>query len=347
VAGPRVLLVLSAHASWSRGILRGFSPVAHELGWDLLHYYPGTSLEWLGRTWKPAVTVLGPEVQGDWSASGDSGIVLSVNDDRTCGGIPSVCLDEVRIARAALEHLQDRGLRQVTTFRYDQSPFAVAREQAFREAATASGLRVSPGWRANGASAPCAHEDPATISSWLDRLPRPCGVFACCDAWALVVARYARAGNLRVPEDLAVLGVDNDATACELTVPPLSSVSVPWQRVGRQAAELARLALSREPIAGRRVVIGPGPVVTRRSTDALAIEDSLVARAVRWIHEHADRALTVPSVARAVATSRRRLERRFHAVLGRTVLQEIRRVRVETAKRLLSTTHYRLPHSPS
>lgn len=344
MTGPRVLLVLSAHASWSRGILRGFSSVAHERGWDLLHYYPGMSLHWLARMWRPAVTVLGPEVRAGSSTSDCAGIVLSVNDDLTSEGVPSVCLDEKQIARVALEHLRDRGLPCVTTFRFDESPFAMVREHAFRDAAMASAARVAAGWSPTGPLPQDAREDPATISSWLDGLPKPCGVFACCDAWALVVARYARALGLRVPEDVAILGVDNDATACELTVPPLSSVSVPWQRVGRQAAELVRAALSGEPLASRRVVIGPGPVVSRRSTDNLAIEDSLVARAVHWIHEHSDRALTVPSVARAVATSRRRLERRFHAILGRTVLQEIRRVRVETAKRLLSTTRHPLPH---
>jgi LacI family transcriptional regulator len=342
VSAPRILLVLSASATWSRGILRGFSAVAHEHGWGLLHYDPGTSLDWLVRTWKPAATVLGPVVQDDWRRHLGSGIVVSVNEDRTAEGVPSVCLDEAQIGRAALEHLRDRGMRFVTTFRFDKSPFAVAREQAFRDAASASGLGLAPAWWPEGANPAHPGEDPATIASWLVGLPRPCGVFACCDAWAAVVARYARAADLRVPEDLAILGVDNDATACELTVPPLSSVSVPWQRVGGQAAELVRLGLSREGLAGRRVVLGPGPVMTRRSTEALAIEDGLVARAVRWIHEHAGRELTVPSVARAAATSRRRLERRFHAVLGRTVVQEIRRVRVETAKRLLSMTRHRL-----
>jgi LacI family transcriptional regulator len=167
------------------------------------------------------------------------------------------------------------------------------------------------------------------------------------------VVRYARAAHLRVPEDVAVLGVDNDPTLCELATPPLSSVTVPWQTVGREAAHLVQLGLSRKSSArpegphessgSQRIVIGPGPVMTRRSTDAVAIEDDLVARAVRWIQEHSDGTLTVPTIARAVAASRRRLERRFQTVLGRTVVEEIRRVRVEVAKQLLTMTRHRLP----
>jgi LacI family transcriptional regulator len=119
-------------------------------------------------------------------------------------------------------------------------------------------------------------------------------------------------------------------------------VVVPWPSVGRHAAQLVRLALSGETITGKRIVIAPAHVMNRRSSDALAIEDPVVARAVHWIHKHANHSLAVPAVARAAGTSRRRLERRFHAVLGRTVVQEIRRVRVETAKRLLSTTEHEL-----
>jgi LacI family transcriptional regulator len=344
VTSPRVLIVLAASAGWSRGILTGFNAVAREQGWDLLYYNPGMSLDWLGRRWKPTATVLGPEVGSDWPRALCSSIVVSVNADRIAEGVPSVCLDERQIARVGLEHLLSKGLRSVTTFRFDESPFAVAREQAFRDAARASGARIAGGWSMGGAEPSRAHEDPTTIGSWVEALPRPCGVFACCDAWGQVVARYARAADLRVPEDVSIVGVDNDTIQCELTDPPLSSVTVPWQAVGRQAAQLVRLALSGQSITGTRIVVGPGHVMPRRSSDVLAIEDALVARAVRWIYEHSARALTVPSVGRAVAASRRRLERRFHAVLGRTVVQEIRRVRVETAKRLLTMTRHRLAH---
>jgi LacI family transcriptional regulator len=342
VAGPRVLIVLGPSGAWSRGILRGFSAVAHEHGWNLLHYHPNADLDWLVRAWAPAAAVLGPEVRGAWPAALRSGIAVSVNADRAAEGVASVYLDEEQIATVALEHMLAKGLRQLTTFRFDESPFAVARESAFRKSAMASGARVVQGWWIEGPDPSRAHEDPAAMASWLRDLPRPCGVFACCDAWARVVARYARMADLRVPEDVSIVGVDNDAIECELTAPPLSSVVVPWQSVGRHAAQLVRIALSGEPITGRRIVIGPVDVMTRRSSDALAIDDAFVARAVRWIHQHSNRSLTVPSVARSVGTSRRRLERRFHAALGRTVVQEIRRVRVETAKHLLSTTRHDL-----
>jgi LacI family transcriptional regulator len=143
---------------------------------------------------------------------------------------------------------------------------------------------------------------------------------------------------LRVPEDLALVSAGNDALDCELSSPPLSSVIVPWQQLGRNAATLVRLALAGQPIAGERIVVPPIAVAARRSSDVLAIQDPLVAQAVAWIREHADQRLTITMVSRAVGGGRQRLERRFRRALDRTVQQEIRRAHVETARAVLAKT---------
>jgi LacI family transcriptional regulator len=173
---------------------------------------------------------------------------------------------------------------------------------------------------------------------WLRSLPKPCGIFTCTDGWARPVARCARVAGLRVPEDIALVGADDDALECELMAPPLSSVIIPWQEVGRSAAQLVQQALSGEASPAQRLVISPLSVQVRRSTDVLAIEDELVAEAVRWIRTNIDRRLTVSLVARAVGSARQRLERRFRGVLDRTVKDEIQRARVEAARELLRTT---------
>jgi LacI family transcriptional regulator len=231
-----------------------------------------------------------------------------------------------------------RGLKNLTTFRFEESEFAVARETSFFVMGKAAGARLCPGWWLDDASPPRSQEDPSAIIGWLNGLPKPCGIFACTDSWARVVARYVRIAGYRIPEDLAVVGVDNDTTECEITSPGLSSVAIPWRQIGQTGAQLVQQALEGKDIAGKRIVVSPGEVVKRRSTEIMAIEDELVAASVAWIYEHADCKLTVPSVASAVGTTRQRLERRFRSVLGRTVMHEVRRAHVETAKRLLSTT---------
>jgi LacI family transcriptional regulator len=340
---PRVLLVVNASEGWSRGIVKGFSAVAIEQGWNLRHHDPlWANLESLASSWKPVAVVLGPEV-GAASLSGlCAEIAVSVNSDRTAEGMASVCLDEEQIAIAAFDHLRSRGLKNLASFRCDSSPFALEREQAFQDAAASAGICLAEAWWTARPIQTRGDENPGEIARWLMRIPKPCGIFAGCDTWASILVACACEAALRVPEDVAIVGADNDAMVCELTTPRLSSVIVPWQQVGREAAELVRLALAGRTVAGTRSLVGPADVMSRRSTDVLAIDDDLVARAVRWIHEHSNETVTVPLLARAVVTSRRRLERRFRLALGRTVAVEIRRVRVEKAKHLLSTTDYGL-----
>ena len=331
MSGPRVLVVLNTQAAWSRGILRGFMAQANERDWTLLHYHSSSSSSWLAGEWSPAAAVVGPELDAAALSALAPATLVSVTVDRSADGIASVFPDDEGVAALALSHLIATGVRHVSTFRFDESPFAVARERAFVEGAREAGLRVAAGWGSG-------HEDPAAMVAWLEGLPKPCGMFTCTDGWGRTVARYAQAAGLRVPEDLALIGADNDALECELISPPLSSVAIPWQEIGRNAAMLVRSALSGKSIAGSRSVVSPVEVVSRRSSDVLAIDDVLVKKAVRFIRENAERRIGVMMVARAVGGGRQRLERRFRATLDRTVQEEIRRARVENAKRLLATT---------
>jgi LacI family transcriptional regulator len=338
MSGPRVLVVLNTEAAWSRGILRGFVASARERDWTLLHYHPSSDLTWLAREWAPAVAVVGPELDGEALSPLARAKLVSVTVDRTERGIASVYPDDAGVAALALDHLLATGIRRVTTFRYDESPFAVARERAFVERAERARVEVAAGWGSSARVPAERGEDRAAMVAWLETLPRPCGIFTCTDGWGRAVTRYAHAAGLRIPEDLALVGADNDALECELISPPLSSVVIPWQEVGKNAATLVRLALSGKSIEGSRLVVSPIGVVARRSSEVLAIDDALVRKAVRWIRENADRRIGVTMVARAMGGGRQRLERRFRAVLDRTVQEEIRRAHVDLAKRLLATT---------
>lgn len=345
--GPRVLIVLDTTAAWSRGVLRGFIDAGRERGWELLHYHPSVELRWLVRVWKPRAVVLQHALHRESADALAGSAVVSVNDDSGERGVASVCLDERSIAKLAALHLLSRGLRELTTFRFNSGAFAVERERGFAEAARALGAHVVPGWWRDDAEPPSFYEDPSAIIAWLAQLPRPCGVFACTDSWARVVARYARVAGLRIPEDLALIGVDNDSVECELEMPPLSSVAVPWRSVGERAAELVARALAAAPAARERIVVEPLDVIARRSTDVAVVADPIVARATAWIAERAGHRLTLQGVARAASCSRQRLEQRFRAAIGRTVMQEVRRARVDIAKRLLSTTNLPLPNVAS
>ena len=228
----RVLVVLGTDAAWSRGVLRGFMAASRERDWTLLHYDPPNSLSWLVDEWAPTAALVGPELGLDAIGRLSPTALVSVTVDRSADGIASVCPDEDGIAAFALEHLITTGLKHVTIFRFDDSPFAVARESAFLEQARSVNVQVVRGWGGPEYTPSERGERPAAIVAWLRTLPKPCGMFTCTDSWGRVVARYAREAGLRVPEDLALVGADNDVLKCELISPPLSSVMIPWQELG-------------------------------------------------------------------------------------------------------------------
>jgi LacI family transcriptional regulator len=339
---PRVLIVLDAASAWSRGVLMGFAGVANQRDWTVLHYHPTTDLAWLLREWEPKIVVLPPWQDRTLPPEARTKVLISVNDDRSAEGIASVCLDESKIGTVAASHLLATGLGDFATFRFDSSPFGIARERAFGDKIAAAGPRLAQGWQNDGDNPQQRGENAAELVRWLKWLPKPCGVFACTDSWARVIARYCQVSGIKIPEHIAVLGVDNDVIDCEFSSPALSSVAIPWRLMGQRAAEFVEYALAGKSIRGKRVIVEPLDVVVRRSSEVLAVSEPLVRKAIEWIERNASQRITVPDVAKALGTTRQTLERRFRAVLGRTVMLEVRRAHVQVAKRHLATTHVEL-----
>jgi len=176
-----------------------------------------------------------------------------------------------------------------------------------------------------------------SLEAFLSSLEPPTALFACNDTSGLRATDAARRAGISVPSSLAILGVDNEDVLCELASPSLSSVMLDCEAIGYRAAEaLDRLMESGGPAI--RSTVPPKGVAERESTLVFACEDELVARAATFIRTHAHEGIGVAEVLRAVASSRRRLETRFKAAMGRSLHQEILRARLDRAKRLLHET---------
>jgi LacI family transcriptional regulator len=173
-------------------------------------------------------------------------------------------------------------------------------------------------------------------------LPKPTGVLAWGVRRGNDIIEEAVHRGIKVPEEVAVLG-DDDELLCEAVQPPLSGVNVPSEQIGLEAAAILDQLIKGEVVACRERKLAPTGVVSRASTDVLAIDDQEVAEAIRLIRSSASHPLTVSDVAESLAISRRSLERRFKEVLNRTIGEEIARVHLEQAKRLLATTEMAVP----
>ena len=176
------------------------------------------------------------------------------------------------------------------------------------------------------------------MSRWLSKLPKPLAVFAANDARGRQVLNACLAAGLPVPYEVAVLAVNNDVLICETSVPPLSSVAVNMERAGYAAAEildhLMRKALKKQQC----VTYDPYEVVARASTQRLQVTDRLVIKALEFIRINSGLNIRVSDVANHLGVTQRWMEKRFSQALGRAVMDEIQRVRMETIRALVSQT---------
>jgi LacI family transcriptional regulator len=269
-------------------------------------------------------------------------------------GIPHVGQNDRAIARLAGEHLRERGFRCFAYCGFAGAGYSARRRDAFVAWAREAGFEP----RVYEGTPDAANVDTGTLEAlgllresalqtWVGSLPRPVALLACNDARGQHVLTACRACGIRVPEELAIVGVDNDEVLCDLADPPLSSVIPATERIGYEgAALLDRLMRGRRPPA-RPLLFDPLGVMTRLSTDTLAVEDRLVAAALGLIRAGACQGLNVDGLleqlaARSLLVSRSTLERRFADVLGRSPKDEILRVRLGRVKQLLMDTDYPL-----
>jgi LacI family transcriptional regulator len=340
---------LGVQAPHVAGVLAGINAVAVARGWVLHMYDPGQFLRPAMIDHKPDLMVA--VMTGDLPEellNGSSGVPLvAAGLDLSDRGVVSVDVDDEAAGELAGQHLASRGLRTLAAFGFWQHGWALRRVVGFRRAAMNAGIPcVVSGWPDVTTDPPIGDaglSKPIEIRAWLLSLPKPTGMMICCDAWAQLITNQARLAGIRVPEDLALVGIDNNPQVCELMHPPLSSVDIPWRRIGYDAAQLGERLLRRESIDVRRIALPPAGVVARRSSDVLAVDDPDVAAALAFIHARADRPVTVAQILRHVPVYQHRLERKFKQLVGRRMQQEIRRVHVELAKRLLTATDLPMP----
>jgi LacI family transcriptional regulator len=258
-------------------------------------------------------------------------------------GLPRIWSDMRGIGHLGAEHLLERGFRTFAFCGFADQTWSALRRDGFRNAIRRRGydctVYESP-W--HGRKAPLWDKDQKRIGDWIAELPKPLGLMACNDVRGQQVLNACHSVDLAVPEEVAVVGVDDEEVLCDLCEPPLSSVVPNPKRIGYEAAELLdRLMAGGKPPDSERLV-PPIGVKMRQSSDVSGIDDADVAAAVTFIRENACHGVTVDQIVEHVVISRSQLERRFRKYLGRSPQAEIRRVQLRRVMQLLSESELSL-----
>ena len=349
LAAPHVALIVDTALGSGRGILRGITEYTRQCGaWityheprDVEHHIPSWLNGWHGNgviarvqnqhmrmvlehTGLPVVDVLGA---GDTTP------------------FPLVHVDNAAISRLAADHLLDLGLSSFGFCHMEGLSWSAARLQAFESYLQENGYMSEHfNMTERGFSQFSYETEQAALADWLKQLKKPAGIMICSD-WRghAVLAACHRAG-VRVPDDVALIGVDDDATLCEACEPDLSSVRCDYQRVGFEACRLLAALMNGEAPPTAPHFIPPTRITVRRSTDTLAIDEGPVARALRIIRECATTGITVEDVVHRTRCSRTALKRDFKAVVGRTMHEEILQVKLHEAMFLLRESDRPIAH---
>jgi LacI family transcriptional regulator len=372
----RVALLIETSKAFGRGLLAGVGRFAR------LHGQWSTFVDERGLS----------DPIPDWVESGDfDGIIVRASQRETLEhvigfGIPTICLgeenpissisvmnDDEACAELAAQHLLERGFANFGFLGHRGVNWSDVRRDHFQRALAVAGrdCNVLEASVETTCEAPW-YQRRERLANWITELPKPVGILACYDSAARTILEVCRDLDLLVPEQVAVMGVDNDEVLCDLCDPPLTSVAPDTEAIGIRAAELLHRLM--DPAGGtvrplqqkvnagtetsetsptkkngveaecveRSIIVGPAGVVTRGSTDTLAIEDPLIAAVAGYIRRHASDGIDVSNLLSEFPMSRRTLERRFNKALNQTPLELIRRVRINHVKALLRETDLKL-----
>jgi LacI family transcriptional regulator len=351
---PRVALLIESSRNYGRGILRGIAKYSHLHG------------PWSCFTAERELHSSIPDWLKHWKGHG---IIARIEDRRTANallrlrhpvvdvlgngrfeGIPAFDTDAREVARLVADFFLQAGFRHFAFCGFQSIPFSDRRAAAFVDCLAPHGCKVRI------FSSPPPFRQPShiqaverrglgreqAIAAWLRKQQYPLALFACNDVCGQQVLNACREYKIKVPDEVAVMGVDNDDVLCSLCEPSLSSVEPDTERLGAEASALLDALMAGNCVKTTLVQIPPLRVVERASTDVVAIEDPITVQAVRFIRDHVDDGISVKDVLANAGRSRTDLEQRFRRWLKTSIRVEIIRRRLARVCSLLQQTNLSL-----
>ena len=340
----KIVLLLNPSRMYTRGLLSGIARYARLQGlWTFyrpLEYREPKARRGLLRvlkTLKPDGIFMREPAEMDQIIAMDIPTVSFPYSREIIPGIANVIADHRAVGETAARHFLDRGFSYFAYCGFDDWWWSRRRREGFCRTVSQSGCDVDVYQLPSRSRRSWGKELPI-VADWLQALEKPVGVLACNDDRGELVVEACKAAGLSVPDQVAIMGVDNDPLICDLCSPPLSSVALSLEKAGYDSAALLDRVMAGKGEKTGHIRIEPTHIVARQSTDTLAVDDPEVAAAIRFIRQHAKTNINVTEVVHQVSLSRRVLEKRFRRVLNKSIHDEIRHARVELLVRMLTET---------
>jgi|WetSurMetagenome_2_1015567.scaffolds.fasta_scaffold32278_2 LacI family transcriptional regulator len=335
----RIILLIETSREFGRQLINGIARYSRLNGpWsfykepmDLKSSIPHLT------SWKPDGIILRDSMLTNEFQKLNIPIILAVHHSYS-KEVPVIKTDSFSIAKMASEHLLEKGLKNFAFCGFDDSDWSIERCFYFDK------LIKEAGYITDNYQPPVKikktdwENEQQHVARWIKNLPKPIGIFACNDDRGQHILEVCKMINLKVPEDVAVIGVDNDPMVCEISDPPLTSIALNVEAAGFAAAKLMDDLINKKSNLGKQIIVTPSHIIQRQSTDLLAIDNKEVALAMRYIMNNIRNKILVKDVVKETSLSRRTLEKQFKKTIRRSIYDEIRLVRVELISKLLIET---------
>ena len=342
----KIILLLDFAEEYSKNLLKGISKFSSEHGpWIYCRmplYYRETIgmegiLQW-AKEWK-ADGIIGQLYNNkDVDKILNSGIpVIAMDFKERFKEIPNITGAYREAGILGAEYFLKKGFKNYAFYGFNDIVWSRERAEGFEERVKAEGHEVHYFEHRKSRSTDLWYYKSNSLSQWLKSLPKPIALMTCDDNQGLHITEACRQIKIRIPEEVAVLGVDNDEMLCDLSDPPLSSIALDIIKGGYDSAKLLK-----EMILGTTgpydIIVKPTQVITRQSTDIYATNDVHIASTLRYIHKNIEKSLQVDEIVKQVPLSRRSLEKRFLQITGLPVYKYIFNLRIEKfTEKLLET----------
>jgi LacI family transcriptional regulator len=281
----------------------------------------------------------------DWDRLiAESGIpAVNISNRPSAFGTPIVEVDQLAIGRMVAQHFLTKGLKNFAYCGTLDGLSLLGRRDGFCRTVRDAGFTCSVLENFVSGRRPEEIKVRQIIERWLAGLAKPVGVMCCHNYRGQEVLQACRETGLTVPDEVAVVAVEDDKLVCTMANPPMSSVEVPARRIGYEAAALMHKMINGRPAPRKPILLSPVEVVVRASSEKVALNDPDIVQALHFIADMAGEPISVKDILKEVAMSRRSFERRFREMTGRTPKKQIMDAHIAHAKGLLVNTDIPIP----